>query len=70
VFVLGALWDVNAFDQWGVELGKQLAGPIGKALLAGAGAVTPVAGAHDGSTLGLLAALRAAQAVTDQTFKS
>ncbi|MGQ0530906.1 MAG: glucose-6-phosphate isomerase, partial [Panacagrimonas sp.] len=24
-FVLSVLWDVNAFDQWGVELGKQLA---------------------------------------------
>lgn len=25
VFVQGAIWDVNAFDQWGVELGKKLA---------------------------------------------
>ena len=25
VFVQGAVWDVNAYDQWGVELGKQLA---------------------------------------------
>lgn len=25
VFVESALWDINAFDQWGVELGKQLA---------------------------------------------
>jgi glucose-6-phosphate isomerase len=25
VFVQGAIWDVNAYDQWGVELGKQLA---------------------------------------------
>jgi glucose-6-phosphate isomerase len=25
VFVQGAIWDVNSFDQWGVELGKQLA---------------------------------------------
>jgi glucose-6-phosphate isomerase len=24
-FVLGALWDINSFDQWGVELGKTLA---------------------------------------------
>jgi len=24
-FVLGVLWNINAFDQWGVELGKQLA---------------------------------------------
>jgi glucose-6-phosphate isomerase len=25
VFVQGALWDINCFDQWGVELGKALA---------------------------------------------
>jgi glucose-6-phosphate isomerase len=25
VFCLGVLWNLNAFDQWGVELGKQLA---------------------------------------------
>jgi glucose-6-phosphate isomerase len=25
VFVQGAVWDVNSFDQWGVELGKELA---------------------------------------------
>lgn len=25
VFVQGVIWDVNSFDQWGVELGKQLA---------------------------------------------
>ena len=25
VFCLGVLWNINAFDQWGVELGKQLA---------------------------------------------
>ena len=24
VFVLGVLWDINPFDQWGVELGKIL----------------------------------------------
>jgi len=53
VFVLGALWDVNAFDQWGVELGKQLAGPIARALEHGAGP-----GTHDGSTEGLLREIR------------
>jgi glucose-6-phosphate isomerase len=26
------LWDINAFDQWGVELGKKLSGPIFTAL--------------------------------------
>ena len=25
VFVQAAIWDINAFDQWGVELGKSLA---------------------------------------------
>lgn len=28
IFVQGVLWDVNSFDQWGVELGKELAGTI------------------------------------------
>ncbi|MDO9454293.1 MAG: glucose-6-phosphate isomerase [Stagnimonas sp.] len=31
-FVLSVLWDVNAYDQWGVELGKQLAGTVLKAI--------------------------------------
>ena len=50
VFCLGALWGVNAFDQWGVELGKQLAGAILPELEAGA----PRPGVHDGSTEGLM----------------
>ena len=37
VFTAAAVWGINPFDQWGVELGKQLAGPI-EAALAGAGA--------------------------------
>jgi glucose-6-phosphate isomerase len=28
VFVMGAIWNINSFDQWGVELGKQLAKKI------------------------------------------
>jgi len=28
VFVQGAIWDIDSFDQWGVELGKQLAQAI------------------------------------------
>ena len=28
IFVQGVIWDVNSFDQWGVELGKQLAKAI------------------------------------------
>ena len=50
VFTLGALWGVNAFDQWGVELGKVLAVAMLPELEAGA----PRPGAHDGSTEGLM----------------
>lgn len=32
VFVQGAIWDVNSFDQWGVELGKVMANQIVPAL--------------------------------------
>jgi len=28
VFVQGVVWRINSFDQWGVELGKELAGTI------------------------------------------
>ena len=54
VFCLGVLWNLNSFDQWGVELGKQLANQL-TPLLAGDGD----AAAFDASTRGLLAALRA-----------
>ena len=33
VFTMGAMWRINSFDQWGVELGKQLANTIVKDLL-------------------------------------
>ncbi|MFZ1326957.1 MAG: glucose-6-phosphate isomerase [Candidatus Contendobacter sp.] len=49
VFVQGAIWNINSFDQWGVELGKQLANAILPELT---GAQPP--GGHDGSTLGLI----------------
>lgn len=32
VFVQGLLWEINSFDQWGVELGKKLTGTIYKDL--------------------------------------
>jgi glucose-6-phosphate isomerase len=32
VFVQSVIWDVNPFDQWGVELGKKLAGPMAPAV--------------------------------------
>ena len=28
IFVQGVIWNINSFDQWGVELGKQLASAI------------------------------------------
>ena len=52
VAVLGALWGINPFDQWGVELGKQLANVILPELSAGA-PQRP----HDGSTAGLIGKL-------------
>ncbi len=54
IFVQGVIWEVNSFDQWGVELGKQLAGTLLKELENG----TPGEG-HDASTRGLLAHYRA-----------
>ncbi len=51
VFVQGVIWGVNSFDQWGVELGKELAKSLQPAL---AGEV-PL-GPRDSSTAGLLAA--------------
>ena len=33
--ISGFIWDVNSFDQWGVELGKQLGGPIDTAMSLG-----------------------------------
>ncbi len=49
VFVQGVVWDINSFDQWGVELGKQLA----ERILPELGGDEPVSG-HDGSTNGLI----------------
>jgi glucose-6-phosphate isomerase len=36
VFVQGVVWDIDSFDQWGVELGKVLAAAIAPELTAGA----------------------------------
>ncbi|MDR0674436.1 MAG: glucose-6-phosphate isomerase [Zoogloeaceae bacterium] len=57
VFCLGVLWQLNAFDQWGVELGKQMAERLLPCLEAPE--ETPGASALDASTLGLIAALKA-----------
>jgi glucose-6-phosphate isomerase len=55
VFTSGALWGINSFDQWGVELGKALAG----ALLPRLDPARPLDTAGlDASTAGLLARVR------------
>jgi glucose-6-phosphate isomerase len=54
VFVQSVIWGINAFDQWGVELGKQIASRIGDELAGGA------PGEHDASTRGLIALARRA----------
>src|SRR5206468_10436776 len=54
VFVQGVIWGINSFDQWGVELGKELANKILPELTG-----TPQPAAHDASTAGLIARRRA-----------
>merc|ERR1719187_765996 len=49
IFVQGCIWDINSFDQWGVELGKALA----KAIEPEMEDKTPVS-SHDASTNGLI----------------
>uniref|UniRef100_T1E2J5 Glucose-6-phosphate isomerase n=1 Tax=Psorophora albipes TaxID=869069 RepID=T1E2J5_9DIPT len=49
IFTQGVIWDVNSFDQWGVELGKQLAKAI-EADLVNSNKIT----SHDSSTNGLI----------------
>jgi glucose-6-phosphate isomerase len=49
IFVQGVIWNINSFDQWGVELGKQLA----KVILPELTEDGPVED-HDGSTNGLV----------------
>ena len=53
IFTQGALWNIYSFDQWGVELGKQLAKKI-EPELAAPGDVT----SHDASTNGLINAYK------------
>jgi len=54
IFTQGVLWNINSFDQWGVELGKQLA----SAILPELAGSTPVS-SHDASTNGLINHLKA-----------
>lgn len=53
IFVQGVIWNVNSYDQWGVELGKQLA----KKILPEIKSATTVT-SHDSSTNGLINAAR------------
>ena len=57
IFCQGVLWGLNSFDQWGVELGKQLAAEIQPALRGGAKEMQ-----RDASTEGLLAQIKAYRA--------
>lgn len=49
IFVQGVIWNINSFDQWGVELGKVLAKGILPELVRDGGVTS-----HDGSTNGLI----------------
>jgi glucose-6-phosphate isomerase len=54
VFVQGVVWRINSFDQWGVELGKVLAGTIlGEERKLVAGQAVDL-GHHDASTQQLI----------------
>jgi glucose-6-phosphate isomerase len=50
VFVQGAIWNIDSFDQWGVELGKQLA----KTTAAELTSTKPAKLVHDSSTNALI----------------
>lgn len=53
IFTQGIIWDINSYDQWGVELGKQLAKAI-EPELNSADKIT----SHDSSTNGLIAFIK------------
>ncbi|WP_339388980.1 glucose-6-phosphate isomerase [Vibrio caribbeanicus] len=56
IFVQGVIWNIFSFDQWGVELGKQLASQILPKLREG-----DKVNSHDSSTNGLINAFKAFQ---------
>ena len=60
VFTQGIIWNIFSFDQWGVELGKVLAGKILKELNN-----TSLPLHHDSSTNALIMRYRAAQQIVD-----
>ncbi len=53
VFTMGALWNINSFDQWGVELGKQLAATVASDLASPSETTS-----HDSSTNRLINATK------------
>jgi glucose-6-phosphate isomerase len=53
IFVQGVIWNIYSFDQWGVELGKVLAGKILPELQ-----TNTLVGSHDASTSGLMNAFK------------
>ncbi|MDE3069148.1 MAG: glucose-6-phosphate isomerase [Acidobacteriota bacterium] len=57
VFTQGVIWGIDSFDQWGVELGKLLAGRIAPELVA----AEPPSDMHDSSTGELIARYRRAR---------
>jgi glucose-6-phosphate isomerase len=57
VFTQGVVWDIDSFDQWGVELGKVLADRIAPELEPPAGATADLH--HDSSTNALIRRYRA-----------
>ena len=57
IFVQGVIWNIFSFDQWGVELGKQLANQILPEL-----ADESEISSHDSSTNGLINAFKAYKA--------
>ncbi|MFV1292814.1 hypothetical protein QMK83_30000, partial [Klebsiella pneumoniae] len=60
VFVNGVLLGINSFDQWGVELGKELANRITPELT---GETEPIG--HDPATLGAIAWYRSHREAAD-----
>ena len=54
IFTQGVIWNINSYDQWGVELGKELAGELLPMVKGDAKAE-----GRNGSTMGLLAAFHA-----------
>ncbi|NOH99073.1 glucose-6-phosphate isomerase [Vibrio sp. 99-70-13A1] len=58
IFVQGVIWNIFSFDQWGVELGKQLANQILPELADGS-----EVSSHDSSTNGLINAFNAFKAL-------